>query len=903
MLDLSLEDLELRRILSSRAASRDRVALALNGALEFISGDASALLTYVSQTFPSYTTHSIQHSWRIVERVSSVLSDKAKEQLSSVEIFSFIIAAAFHDTGMASDDKTEPGIVRNTHHSRGRILLERYMAERLQLMSDYISRLAPAIGFVVEAHNLDWETMVSRDEFQRSEKVMGQVLRPNVLAILLRIGDLLDLDAERSCDVITRYLPGFFINNDSLLHHNRHKKVIHFDYNNNIISIEAEASSKDEYQIWSTWLESYLKRDILHANTYVFRDSLEAFKLPMPNIKIKKSKGATYELWPLRFEIDDSGRIWDIISRSVYTGKFDFIRELVQNAIDAELLQIYENKDVECASPRGWSQDFNSGGVLVIYSHSRHSIHVMDNGVGMNKQILQSFLFKVAETGFTRTLQNRSHPFPSIAKFGIGFVSVLPRAARVTLETMRYDHSEPGRRVNLQAFGREAYVEQIHSSFQGTKICIKLRDDLKDSISRREIRNYLQKTIKYPSRPVLYIDLDQLRINLENLRPSGLYSEDYDILSKLASLDDSTGAGTNVIGQTLDVRKIHDLIGRMENSTNSKDTAKNKKVKRSSQGISLFLHNPRFAASLPAEAQFLYLNESLMTVKILPQKSVSIVRKGIVIIWIPVTHVDYKMGIEWQSMHGFLVKDSELKRTVMLGQRTVRNIDDYIDGDDDGMDLYDEDDEYLDSVEEMRRMQEGHNIRLKMEYHETDILALAPDDVMVSRGAALQDDDDNDVLQSAPYESYFGGSSYLLSMPLESTDQPSSTLQEDFHQISTQLARLDNSVFQDGIRLPLQARSIAPLGACRARVNLTARARLYLNVSRNSIDEAPGFLSGWAKEVGRIIQEVVYTKVTHALKSIKIEPTYELLLSPRSSAAEHDPLIKYTSEILKTLVK
>ncbi len=186
--------------------------------------------------------------------------------------------------------------------------------------------------------------------------------------------------------------------------------MIHFDYNNNIISIEAEASSKDEYQIWSTWLESYLKRDILHANTYVFRDSLEAFKLPMPNIKIKKSKGATYELWPLRFEIDDSGRIWDIISRSVYTGKFDFIRELVQNAIDAELLQIYESKAVECASPRGWSQDFNSGGVLVIYSHSRHSIHVMDNGVGMNKQILQSFLFKVAETLCRIVSENVQNP-------------------------------------------------------------------------------------------------------------------------------------------------------------------------------------------------------------------------------------------------------------------------------------------------------------------------------------------------------------------------------------------------------------------------------------------------------------------------------------------------------------
>ena len=60
----------------------------------------------------------------------------------------------------------------------------------------------------------------------------------------------------------------------------------------------------------------------------------------------------------------------------------------------------------------------------------------------------------------------------------------------------------------------------------------------------------------------------------------------------------------------------------------------------------------------------------------------------------------------------------------------------------------------------------------------------------------------------------------------------------------------NNDVFQDGIKIPVKAWSIAPFGMCRAICNLTGDARLELNVTRNLINESPVLISKWVNSVG-----------------------------------------------------
>ena len=224
MISITLDDLELYRLMRQRRA--DNVAAVLCGLLIVMSGDASEFLSFIRNQFPGFTGHDLQHSWRVVSRIESILTPTARNDLSSVEIFSLIVAAAFHDVGMISSGITVSQ-VRDNHHLLSEQFLLDYMKNRLSLISEYHQRLAPCIGFVAKAHGLAWDEMVASELFKRPERIMGQQVRTNILAVLLRIGDLLDLDSERSCDALQRHAAIYFADQSARIHHSKHKHVDH----------------------------------------------------------------------------------------------------------------------------------------------------------------------------------------------------------------------------------------------------------------------------------------------------------------------------------------------------------------------------------------------------------------------------------------------------------------------------------------------------------------------------------------------------------------------------------------------------------------------------------------------------------------------------------------------------
>jgi len=250
MIDTRLEDLELYQILRQRT---DRVAAVLQGLIVAVAGDASEFLQFIRNRFPHFTAHDLQHSWRIVSRIETILTAEAKADLSSVELFAFIVAAALHDVGMAHKEFSLDQ-VRRTHHILSEDFLFEYMTERLSIISEYVPRLSKCIGFAMRAHGMDWDAMVETEIFRNHERILGQQLRTSVLAVLLRLGDLLDLDSDRTCDALQRHLPTFFDDSLSQIHHARHKHVMHFNYDSRALSITVEAHTKEEHAIWTEWL-------------------------------------------------------------------------------------------------------------------------------------------------------------------------------------------------------------------------------------------------------------------------------------------------------------------------------------------------------------------------------------------------------------------------------------------------------------------------------------------------------------------------------------------------------------------------------------------------------------------------------------------------------------------------
>ena len=386
---LSLEDVEFYKIILKRGTKK---AVTYAGLLQPIATDSNYLLQYIKKLFPDYPGHDIQHSYRILNYISTILSQKNIDELSDTEIFCLIIAALFHDSGMALyNNINSVDEIRSLHHKYAREVIEKYFENNLKIL-EYGTRLKNAIIFTCESHGESINEVYDSDIYKKSDMVEGDLIRYSVLSSFLRLGDLLDLDSNR----VNRFiLLAFFesFSKISFAHNSRHLHVERYYYNNNELNIEVTADNAEEYQIWMLWFE-YIKNEVLYINSYLKRYDIS---IPFPVTKINTPPNANYEVEGLRFEIDDQGGIWKIMSQSIYTNEFDFIRELLQNAIDATLLAVYldPNITLQYSSPRSWK--VNGKTVFVGLSNERQELFVIDRGIGMNVTELRNFLFKVCQ--------------------------------------------------------------------------------------------------------------------------------------------------------------------------------------------------------------------------------------------------------------------------------------------------------------------------------------------------------------------------------------------------------------------------------------------------------------------------------------------------------------------------
>jgi len=340
MVQHSLVNCEMYKLLEGRGSS---VSKSLSGFLTLIEPEVAKTLEYIKTQFPNFTEHGIQHSLRIINYIYNIMSEELKQNISDVEIFCFIMSTFFHDMGMTLKDVDDKDNQRANHHLYARIPIKNFFEEYMNLLVER-RRLEKCIIFVSEAHGRTIEELYNDNDFRKTERIEGQILRYGLLAILLRIGDLMDLEEARVCEFNMHMNSGFYNNPVSIEHNRRHLDDIEYSYSPDKICVKVLTDDREKYKIWSQWL-GYLDEEIMHANTHylVVENSnfFRNYKLPEVRKEVKPSENAKFAVEEIRFQVDDTGALWEILTKSVYTNEFDYIRELIQNAIDATLLKKY----------------------------------------------------------------------------------------------------------------------------------------------------------------------------------------------------------------------------------------------------------------------------------------------------------------------------------------------------------------------------------------------------------------------------------------------------------------------------------------------------------------------------------------------------------------------------------
>lgn len=365
-------------------------------------------LAYIPATFPHYTCHAVRHSDEIVHALSSLLFDRGHAthpripNLSPTEAYILVASAYLHDAGMTvsirekvsilesgewkewvgcgtganrfaaielfrNSNRPADGTVRNfladvqlryliaefvrrAHHERAADVIEQHeiMLGRFAFGDPM---LAQTIASACVGHGLRSRDLIDDVRYPRRRDIRGDCVDVRLMAMLLRVGDLLDMSENRACPLLlgaASPLPP-----DSLAHWSQYGCIKHKLVAPDVIEIRAECGSQQEHRLlqdWCDWLVGELDalalcatRSPLHLGWVPPRSGYEG---PSPAIQIVPSAQAKYVPSKWQFEIDADAVI-QRLTRDVSPSDFDFVRELIQNAADASRCRLIA--DLACS--------------------------------------------------------------------------------------------------------------------------------------------------------------------------------------------------------------------------------------------------------------------------------------------------------------------------------------------------------------------------------------------------------------------------------------------------------------------------------------------------------------------------------------------------------------------------
>jgi hypothetical protein len=242
--------------------------------------------------------------------------------------------------------------MRRIHHKRSSNILKGIDKVFFQIASSFYSdqipnRLLTILGEVAYLHGVNFYDIFEKLDYQ-SNGISSDKIHPRFIAAMLRLGDLLDIDDNRFNLFTTNV---FKMPDSSLEHKTKHSSIRHLLVTPEAIEITADCPSENVYRLarnWFDWLEKEVENQSKEWSNLAPKD-LGGASPQIPKGKIKvyfNNEKADDKLLNLRFQVSNQ-KIFEILEgASIYeNAEFTFIRELVQNGLDASKIQLW--KEIE----------------------------------------------------------------------------------------------------------------------------------------------------------------------------------------------------------------------------------------------------------------------------------------------------------------------------------------------------------------------------------------------------------------------------------------------------------------------------------------------------------------------------------------------------------------------------
>ena len=320
-----------------------------------------------------------------------------------------------------------------------------------------------------------------------ADGIVGDDYHPRFIAAMLRLGDLLDLDNDRFPTWFAREAAKdqSLIPRLSILHFRKHEAISHLRITEKNISIVAKCNSNnDGYEtanLVNQWTEG-IREECNELRFYWDRISPAHFGRPPaePDIKILVN-GNPYHSIGKKMQMKMSQeRVMNLLEgTSIYRDKYVGIREIIQNAVDASLLQLWIDIKQNVHAKHGISKNDTTEGLKLtdITAHGRNIIFadydimvevikdiqnnqivitVKDKGIGISLDDIEY----IAEIGsskennirLSKIMENMPAWLKPSGVFGIGLQSVFQLTDSIEFYTRQ--PNQPERKITLYSYGK-----------------------------------------------------------------------------------------------------------------------------------------------------------------------------------------------------------------------------------------------------------------------------------------------------------------------------------------------------------------------------------------------------------------------------------------------------------------
>jgi len=492
------------------------------------------LLGEVGTYMPDYTLHNIDHVVNVLDIVNDIIPDEVK--LNRSELTILIYAVALHDIGMlinrddaaqlketesyrhllAEFDKDTPEsdilseLIRRTHVERSCEYIDKFKEDlhlyHLDFEIDGID-FRKHLKNVILAHGLPVSKLTDVN-YPTNALIGKERINVKYLALLLRMGDILDFDRSRT--------PLFLLehrkvrNLKSVSEWEKHLSINGLSITSTQIEFQAECHSAEIHRCVLDFL-AYIEYERKETMECIRKMNTPDHYLDLNDAVIcQVDSDGSYIYEDLEISFDYKKVLSILMGTELYSSAEIFLRELLQNSYDA----CFVHKEL---STKSGNRTYIPN-ISVHFDSKNKILSIEDNGIGMNMSSIKNYVTKIGSSYYkSKEFQSELIDYSPISNFGIGILSCFMVSNSIHIDSLRYSTSLAAREpINITLNLDNSFVERRPSSrtTTGTKISLYIHDKFAKELSIEKIQQIIEENTAYQSIPIhLSVDDKQIILN------------------------------------------------------------------------------------------------------------------------------------------------------------------------------------------------------------------------------------------------------------------------------------------------------------------------------------------------------------------------------------------------------